>query len=85
MKARLRSGRSKVRMPVEVRNFLFSNNVQIGSRAYPPPRSKGNGAASPEITWPGHNVKHSPPPNVEGGNKWSYTTQDILPLHVVKP
>jgi hypothetical protein len=83
IEARLQLRYSAVCIPVGARNFLFSKNLQTGSRAHPASCSVGTGAPSLGVKWPGHYVKHSPPFNAKVKNERSYTATPTICLHGV--
>jgi len=75
----LQAGRSGVSFPVSARNSFFLQNFQTVSGVHLASYSRVLGFLGGE--WPGHEVKHSPPPSMVVKNECSCISTPHICLH----
>jgi hypothetical protein len=80
---RLRAGRSGVRIPAEVRDFSFLQNLPYLLWGLVSLVFNGYQGSFPGVKRPGREVNHSPPSSAEVKNEWSYTSTPPICLHCV--
>jgi len=76
----LLAGMSGLRFLVGAKEFSRLQISGLAPRSTQPPNSL---VFLPEVTWPGHDVDHSPPPRAKVKNEWIFTSTTLVCFHGV--
>jgi len=72
------------RVPIEAKDFFFTQNVQTGSGVHTASRSFGSGLFFPGIKRPGLKLDRLHPYSAEVNNMWSYTFEVLYAFKCVQ-